>query len=136
MVSLTPYALDARRLEATVARSGAGAILTFAGVGRDHFEGRAVLALEYEAFPEMAIPELARICAEIAQRWPEVRSAILHRTGRVDVGEASVLIAVSAPHRADAYDASRFAIEALKARVPIWKREIYADGAAWKENRL
>lgn len=134
MVGLTPHPLDARRVEALVARSGAGAILCFSGVGRDVFEGRPVLALDYEVFPEMAIPELLGIIADLAARWPEVRAAIVHRTGRVNVGEASVIIAASSPHRAEAYEASRYAIDALKARVPIWKREIYADGSAWKAN--
>jgi molybdopterin synthase catalytic subunit len=90
--------------------------------------------LEYEAYPAMAVPVLEQIAAEIAKVVPEVRVAIVHRTGVVAIGEPSVVIAVSAPHRAQCYEASRMAIEALKARLPVWKKEIYEDGSAWKAN--
>ena len=131
---LTDQPLDGPSLEAVVARPGAGAVLTFAGVARDSFEGRPVRALEYEAFAEMAVPVMQEIAVEIQARWPGVRVAMAHRTGRLGIGEASVIIAVSAPHREDAYSASRHAIDALKARVPIWKKEVYDDGTAWKAN--
>ena len=134
MIALVSAPIDVRAIEALVIRPGAGAVLTFLGTARDHFEGRPVLALEYEAYPELALPELAAIAAELRQRWPEARLALAHRTGRVPIGEPTVSISVSAPHRDACYQASRFAIDALKARVPIWKKEIYADGAAWKAN--
>jgi molybdopterin synthase catalytic subunit len=121
-------------LREAVAHPGAGAILIFEGVTRDHFEGREVTRLEYEAYEPMALKEMEAIGAEIRQRWPQTRVAMAHRTGIVEVGEASVLIAVSAPHRVAAYDASRFAIDTLKKRVPIWKKELYADGSCWKAN--
>lgn len=134
MVALTHRPLDPRALEAAVSWTGAGAVLTFIGITRDNFDGRAVVGLDYEAFPEMAMPELAKIEAEIVDRWPDSRVAIAHRLGAVGLGEASVVISVATPHRAAVYEASRHAIEALKARVPIWKREKYRDGAAWKAN--
>ena len=134
MVGLSDHPIDPRALEEAVAHPGAGAILTFSGVTRDHFEGRRVRALEYQAYGEMAQAELQRIHDEVVARWPGTRLALLHRTGRLEIGEASVVIAVSAPHRGEAYEASRYAIDQLKARVPIWKKELYDDGQAWKEN--
>lgn len=134
MVALTLSPLDPRGIEAAVAWTGAGAVLTFIGVTRDNFEGRAVIGLEYEAFREMAIAELERIEAELLDRWPGARLAMVHRLGPVGLGEASVVISVATPHRVACYEASRYAIEALKARVPVWKREIYKDGTAWKAN--
>lgn len=135
MFRITDGPIDALAVQAAVTRPGAGAVLLFAGITRDTFAGRPVTRLEYEAYPEMAVPVMARIGAEAEERWPGVRVAMVHRTGRVDISEASVIIATSAPHRADAYAASRFAIDELKARVPVWKREHYADAApAWKAN--
>jgi molybdopterin synthase catalytic subunit len=131
---ITEAPLQTRPLREAVAHSGAGAILVFEGVTRDHFEGREVTRLEYEAYAPMAIQEMEAIGVELRERWPHARLAIAHRVGVVQVGEASVLIAVSAPHRASAYEASRFAIDSLKARVPIWKKELYADGSSWKAN--
>lgn len=134
MVGLTQGPLNSAAIEAAVAWTGAGALLTFLGNTRDNFEGRAVLGLEYECYPEMAIAELEKIEAEIVSRWPRARVAMVHRLGEVGLGETSVVISVACPHRAAVYEASRYAIEQLKARVPIWKRERYRDGAAWKAN--
>jgi molybdopterin synthase catalytic subunit len=92
------------------------------------------LGLEYEVYAEMAVPVMEAIAAEAGERWPGCRVAMVHRTGSLTVGEVSVIIAVSTPHRAEAYAASRFCIDALKERVPVWKKERYADGAAWKAN--
>ena len=134
MIALCARPIDARAVERAVAWTGAGALLTFIGVARDHFDGRAVLGLEYEAYPELAIPELVRILAEIRQSVPAARVAVVHRTGLVALGEPSVVIAVASPHRAEAYEASRLCIEALKARVPVWKKELYRDGSGWRAN--
>ncbi len=135
MFRVTDGPIDLLAVQAAVAHPGAGGLVLFTGVTRDNFGGRGVLRLEYEAYPEMAEPEMARIGAELAARWPGARVAMVHRTGRVDIGEASVAIAVSAPHRDEAYAASRFAIDELKARVPVWKKEFYADeNAEWKAN--
>jgi MoaE-MoaD fusion protein len=109
----------------------AGAIATFLGTVRAQSRGRDVIALEYEAYEEMAEEVLAEIAAEVTERYDLRKVAISHRLGRVEVGETSVAIAVSAPHRQDALAACADAIEALKARVPLWKKELYADGEEW-----
>jgi molybdopterin synthase catalytic subunit len=127
--------LDSRALRARVSHPGAGAIVLFEGTTRDSFEGRAVQRLEYEAYEPMACREMERICAKVQERWPESRIAMAHRVGVVAIGEISIAIAVSSPHRGDAYLASRFAIDAVKAQVPIWKKEIYEDGTCWKANK-
>ena len=134
MFAVVEGALDYGALRAAVIRPGAGCVLLFEGVTRDHFEGRPVLRLEYEAYAPMAEAVMAAIGAEVEAALPGVVVAMAHRVGLVPVSEPSVLIAVSAPHRGAAYEASRRCIEALKARVPVWKREVYADGSAWKEN--
>ena len=121
-------------LAAAVAGSGGPAVLVFEGVARNNFEGRPVQALDYEAFPEMAEAEMRAIGEDLAARWPGAKCAMVHRTGRLEIGEPSVIIAVGTPHRAECYAASRFAIDELKRRVPVWKKEIYADGEAWKPN--
>jgi molybdopterin synthase catalytic subunit len=126
--------IDVAAVRAAVDDPGFGAVLVFEGVGRDSFEGRKVLRLEYEVYAEMAEPILDAIAAEAAEKWPGVRVAMVHRSGVVAIGEPSVVIAVGAPHRAEAYAASRFAIDELKARLPAWKKEIYQDGSAWKAN--
>lgn len=133
LLEITREPLDSRRLEAAVARSGAGGICTFTGVVRDSSEGRETRHLEYEAYEQMAAREIERICAEVAERWPEARLAIAHRLGRLEIGEASVVISASAPHRAEAFAACRHAIDRLKESVPIWKKEFFADGSVWKE---
>jgi molybdopterin synthase catalytic subunit len=134
MVFLSHDGLDEAMLRRAVTWSGAGAVLVFHGITRDHFQGRTVTRLSYEAYPGMAEAQMQSIVEEAQRRWPGVRVAIGHRLGVVPVSEASVMIAVSSPHRGDCYEASRFAIDALKARVPIWKKEHYADGSAWKAN--
>ena len=133
MIGLVDVSIDVAAVRAAVSDPGFGAILVFEGVGRDHFDGRSVQALEYEAYEAMAVPAMQQIADEAAGRWG-AKVAIVHRTGRVDIGEASVVIAVGTPHRAACYEASRFVIDTLKVRVPIWKKEIYADGHAWKAN--
>ncbi len=115
-----------------VAHESAGAQTAFLGAVRDTNAGRAVTGIDYAAYEPMADAELAAIAAEAAERWPGVRIAIEHRIGTLAVGEVSVGIAVAHAHRGPAFDACRFAIEAIKARVPIWKREHYVDGSrAW-----
>jgi molybdopterin synthase catalytic subunit len=133
-VELVSETLDVPRLRALVAHPSAGAVLVFEGTTRDSFENECVRWLEYEAWPEGALRALGEIIAESAQRWPGLRCAIAHRLGRVDVGETSVVVALSGGHREEAYAASRFVIDTLKAKVPIWKREVMANGAHWKAN--
>jgi MoaE-MoaD fusion protein len=123
--------LDPRETEALVAHGGAGAIVTFIGTVRDHGRGKPVVRLDYEAYAPAAEKMLARIGDEIGERWGIDAVAIFHRTGSLAIGEVSVVISVASAHRDAAYDASRYAIERIKEIVPIWKRELYADGAAW-----
>jgi molybdopterin converting factor subunit 1 len=133
LFEVTTDPLDARRIEAAVAHRGAGGICTFTGVVRDSSRGRSVTHLEYEAYAEMATGEMRKIAAEIAERWPEARVAMAHRTGRLEVGEASVVVSASCPHRAQAFEACRWGIDRLKESVPIWKKEHATDGTYWVE---
>ena len=130
-VALTDDPIDLAEIVAVVARSGAGAIATFSGTVRDHSRDRDVERLEYEIYPEMAISELTRIASEVAARHDLLAIAVVHRGGRCEIGETTVAIACSAPHRAQALEACRETIDSLKQAVPIWKREVYRDGAAW-----
>jgi molybdopterin synthase catalytic subunit len=123
--------LDPRETEALVAHGGAGAIVTFIGAVRDHGRGKAVVRLDYEAYAPAAEKMLAQIGDEIRERWGIDTVAIFHRTGSLAIGEISVVISVASAHRDAAFAASRYAIERIKEIVPIWKREHYADGAAW-----
>ncbi len=123
--------LDAREVEAAVADPASGAIVTFTGTVRDNARGQAVTALDYEAYAPAAEKMLAQIGEEIRERWGIDRVAVVHRVGRLEVGEASVVIAVSSPHRGEAFAACEYTIERLKAIVPIWKKESYAGGAVW-----
>jgi MoaE-MoaD fusion protein len=109
----------------------AGAIATFIGTTRDHNRGREVVRLEYDAYPEMAEAEMAKIAAEVTERHGVSRVAMAHRTGHVPIGEASVIIAVSAAHRGAAMSACRDAIDTLKQTVPVWKKEVFAGGEEW-----
>lgn len=133
LFELTTRPLDARRMEAAVAHKGAGAICTFTGVVRDSSRGRSVTHLEYEAYAEMATAQMRRIAGEIEEKWPEARVAMAHRTGRLEIGEPSVVVSVSSPHRAEAIAACKWGIDRLKETVPIWKKEHAADGTYWIE---
>jgi molybdopterin synthase catalytic subunit/molybdopterin converting factor small subunit len=128
-LSTEPLSLDAVVEE--VRSDSAGAIATFVGTTRQHSRGRSVLHLDYEAYEEMAEQVMAEIAAELKERHELCEIAIHHRTGRVDIGEASVVIAVSAPHRQDALAACKEAIDTLKERVPLWKKEFYEGGEEW-----
>jgi len=130
-VTSAPLTLDA--VVRAVEGRGAGAVTTFLGLVRDHNQGRRVLFLDYEAYAPLAEKALARIVDEAATRWTGARMAIHHRTGRLEIGEASVVIAVATPHRADAFAACRYAIERIKQIVPIWKHEHFDGGQVWIE---
>ena len=133
LFELTEDVLDARRLEASVTHHGAGAICTFTGIVRDVSRGEPVTHLEYEAYAGMAERQMRAIASEIGERWPEARVAMAHRTGRLEIGEASVVVSVSCPHRAEAIAACRWGIDRLKESVPIWKKEFARSGASWIE---
>jgi molybdopterin synthase catalytic subunit len=123
--------IDDLDLTASVRTDADGAVVQFRGVARRQSRGRAVVHLEYEAYPEMAEQQMADIGAEIERRWPGARVAIVHRTGVLEIGQASVVIAVATPHRAEAFAACQFAIDKLKETVPIWKKEVWSDGSQW-----
>ena len=132
---ITERPVDPEALRAAIADPACGAVATFIGVTRNSFRGKEVQYLEYEAYAPMAEREMRMIGTEIAGLWPAVAGvAIAHRVGRVEVGEASVVIAVSAPHRREALAACAHGIERLKASLPVWKKEIFADGSEWREN--
>ncbi|OSX71731.1 hypothetical protein BU14_0505s0011 [Porphyra umbilicalis] len=127
--------LHSAAAEAAVRDDRAGAVSTFVGTTRGTFQGKVVVRLEYEAYEAMAIKQLSALCATVRAKHPAVlHMAVHHRLGVVDVGQASVVISVSSPHRREAIEACHFAIDELKATVPIWKREVYADGSTWKAN--
>lgn len=130
-VALTDDPIDLGAVVSRVAHAGAGAIATFSGTVRDHSRERDVERLEYEIYAEMAISELTRIAREAAERHELLAIAVVHRGGPCEIGDTTVAIACSAPHRAQALEACRETIDALKQAVPIWKREVYRDGAAW-----
>ncbi len=132
--AITDAPIEPENVLARVGDASDGAVLLFLGVVRNHADERPVRGMRYEAYREMAERELAAILGEAAERLGTDRIAVVHRTGELSIGEPSVAIAVSSPHRAEAYDASRFVIEAIKARLPVWKHEHYADGASrWVE---
>jgi len=131
---IVDHPIDTDRVIARAASPKAGAISTFLGVVRDNSLGRRVLYLFYEAYPPMALKEMAAIETEMRSRWSIESIAISHRVGRLEIGEASVVIAVSSPHRKDAIEACHFAIDRLKQTVPIWKKEYWEGGEIWIEN--
>jgi molybdopterin synthase catalytic subunit len=130
---LTDEVLSAGVASDWAVRPDCGAVVVFSGTARDHADGRNdVQQLEYEAYEEQVVPRLEAIADEVRRRWPTLgRVALLHRVGALAIGETSVIVAASAPHREEAFEAARFAIDTLKASVPIWKRETWAGGSAW-----
>jgi molybdopterin synthase catalytic subunit len=135
--SIGPEPIDPAAVLARVGSREDGATLLFLGVVRDHADGRAVSGMRYDAYAEMAEPVLEEIAREAAERLGTDRLAVVHRYGELDVGEVSVAIAASSPHRAEAFDASRYVIEEIKKRLPVWKKEHYVDGsAAWVEGTV
>ena len=131
MSRLTTRPIDSSALLAAGAADGA--VCLFLGVVRDHNAGRAVRFLEYEAYEEMAERLLADLEEDARRRFPVTSVRVVHRLGRMEIGEASVAVAVASPHRAEAFEACRHVIDVLKKTVPIWKKEFYADGAVWLE---
>jgi len=135
LLTIGPAPLELNDLVAAVGgRAGTdGAVVTFIGLVRNHNAGRRVQHLEYEAFEPLALKAFARIAIEVQQRWPGARLALHHRTGRLEIGEASVAIVVASAHRTDAYAACRYTIERVKQIAPIWKREFFDGGDMWIE---
>ena len=133
LIEITEQAISVDEVVARLADPANGAVVTFIGVVRGVTEGRETLYLEYEAYPEMAEKVLQQIADEIRARWADIREvAIVHRVGRLEIGETAIVIALSASHRAQTFDALRYAIDRIKDIAPIWKKEFWADGAAWR----
>ncbi len=130
-VDSAPLSLDA--LLAEVTGPEIGGVVTFTGVVRNHARGESIERLEYEAYAPMAEKEMRKIVAAARERWPNARLALSHRVGRLAIGDAAVMIAAAAPHRAEAFEACRFAIDQLKKTVPIWKKEFATSGSYWVE---
>ncbi|HQE94005.1 MAG TPA: molybdenum cofactor biosynthesis protein MoaE [Anaerolineae bacterium] len=133
LIEITAHPISTDEVVARVADPANGAVVTFIGVVRGVTGGRQTLYLEYEAYPEMAEKVLRQIADEIHARWPDIRAvAMVHRVGRLEIGETAVVIALAASHRAPTFDALRYAIDRIKEIAPIWKKEFWADGAAWR----
>ncbi len=132
--TLSEHPLDEAAVTARVTGPDCGGVVTFVGAVRDHSRGHEIRHLEYEAYPEMAVQEMDRIVDEAAERWPGSRVAIAHRVGHLEIGDIAVVVAAAAPHRGEAFSACRFAIDTLKERVPIWKKEVATDGAYWVDD--
>jgi molybdopterin synthase catalytic subunit len=130
MVSLTDKPIDTAAILAQVASHDAGAVVLFLGTTREFTNGRRTVSLDYECYPAMAENKLAELEADARRRWPIIGCSIVHRLGRLELGEASIAIAVSSPHRADAFAAGQWLIDTIKQDVPIWKQEHWADGTS------
>ncbi|HTT34105.1 MAG TPA: molybdenum cofactor biosynthesis protein MoaE [Methylomirabilota bacterium] len=128
--------IDPAALVRHVRAPGDGAIVTFDGFVRNQSHNRRTLYLDYEAYESMALSKMREIGRQLHEKYPIHRVAMVHRLGRLEIGETSVFIAVSAPHRAAAFDACRYAIDTLKRTVPIWKKEYFEDGAVWADGEL
>ena len=136
VVKITRDPLDdalMRSLVGEATHASDGGVVTFEGVVRDHARGKRIRDLEYAAYPEMAEQMMATIAAEVAERWQTDHVAIVHRIGRLEISECSVVVVVACPHRAEAFEACRYAIDTLKTTVPIWKKEVAEDGEEWVE---
>ncbi|MBM7649069.1 molybdopterin synthase catalytic subunit [Bacillus ectoiniformans] len=128
--------IETEEVTKKVERREAGAITTFIGTVREWTKGRRTLYLEYQAYTPMAVKMLSQIGEEIQEKWPTAQVAITHRIGRLEISEAAVVIAVSSPHRKEAYEANEYAIERIKQIVPIWKKEHWEDGETWIGDQL
>jgi molybdopterin synthase catalytic subunit len=135
MFEIVDHPLDPQFTTEAVRSEGVGAIVLFIGTVRDMNEGRKVLGLEYDAYRSMAEKEMRRLGEEITSRWPAARVAMQHRVGKLAIGDVAVIIAVSAPHRQEAFEASRYAIDRMKEIVPVWKKETWKNGEGWLEGQ-
>lgn len=133
---VTEQELDINKMTRMVIRREAGAVVTFTGTVREFTHGKKTLSLRYDAYQSMAVKQLQKIGDEIKEKWPEAQTAIWHRTGRLEISDIAVIIAVSTPHRKDAYKANEYAIERIKQIVPIWKQEQWEDGTEWVGDQL
>lgn len=127
-IELTDRVIDSNALLSFVTTPRAGAVILFLGTVREMTSGKRTVALDYQAYPEMALAKMNELADEAASKWPLTKLAMIHRTGHLELAEASVAIAVSTPHRADSFEAGRYLIDELKVRVPVWKKENWDDG--------
>lgn len=132
--TISEEALDEAEVAARVEGPDAGGVVSFVGRVRDHARGHSIEHLEYEAYPEMAEREMQKIVDAAGEKWPGTRVAIAHRIGRLEIGDAAVVVVAASAHRGEAFEACRFAIDTLKVTVPIWKREVATDGAYWVDD--
>lgn len=128
MVILTDQVIDSNALLQFVTTSRSGAVVLFLGTVRELTHGKKTVALDYDAYPDMALAKMNELVDEAAESWPVQKVAVVHRTGHLELGEASVAIAVSCPHRGETFEAGKFLIDELKVRVPVWKKENWDDG--------
>jgi molybdopterin synthase catalytic subunit len=133
IVALTRERIDRDALVAALQQPGDGAVVVFDGIVRDNTRGRKTLYLDYEAYEEMAVNQMQKLAREAGERFAIDRVGVVHRLGRLEIGESSIVIVVTSAHRAAAFDACRWLIDTLKRTVPVWKKEHFADGAVWKD---
>jgi molybdopterin synthase catalytic subunit len=137
LIAVSPDPVDPAAVVAAVSAPEVGAVVLFVGTVRDHSPGRTgVTHLEYETYDEQVVDKIAEVVAEVREQWPVTSVAAIHRVGELGVGEISVAVAVSSPHRADAFPAARYLIDEIKARAPIWKKEHWPGGAEWVREDL
>lgn len=137
LIAVSPDPVDPSTVVAAVSAPEAGAVVLFIGTVRDHSPGRTgVTHLEYESYDEQVVDKIAEVVTEVRDRWPVRKVAAIHRVGELGVGEISIAVAVSSPHRADAFEAGRYLIDEVKARAPIWKKEHWSGGAEWVREDL
>lgn len=137
LIAVSPDPVDPSTVVAAVSAPEAGAVVLFVGTVRDHSPGRTgVTHLEYESYDEQVVDKIAEVVTEVRDRWPVRKVAVIHRVGELGVGEISIAVAVSAPHRADAFESGRYLIDEVKARAPIWKKEHWPGGAEWVREDL
>jgi len=136
MFRITRDVLEPRALEQLLVNPENGAVVTFQGVVRRHSRGKVVSYLEYEAYAPMAEKMMAQISREVAERWDIREIGIWHRTGRLEIGETSMVVVVASPHRKEAFEACRYTVDRVKTIVPIWKKEVWEDGESWVEGDL
>lgn len=133
MYKVTRDRLDPQAVVDEVTKDSDGAIISFVGVVRRYSRGKQVLYLEYEAYEDMVEKVMAQIGEEVKERWPIGEVAIQHRIGRMEIGEASLVVVVASPHRKEAFEAIRYAVERVKEILPVWKKEVWEDGSSWVE---
>ena len=136
MFAITRDFLDPQPLVEAVRKDESGAVALFYGVVRNHNMGRSVQYLEYDAYESMAVKKLREVADEVCAKFPVTGIAALHRIGRLEIGETSLLVAVSSPHRKEAFEACHYAVDRIKETVPVWKKEVWEDGSEWIEGHV